>query len=110
VSRKSKMIVGIGAVLLTMTATKLTVAFVRYARVESRFSSIRDGDSRDSVISKLGKPNYYRGRCGVIHVPLKNCSLEFVYSHPFAPMIPEYQIISFSMDDHVIEAEDWKSP
>ena len=79
-------------------------------RVESRFSSIQTGDSRAAVMAKLGRPNYYEGRCGVIHVPNKNCSLEFVYSHPLAPIIPEYHIVAFSIDGRVIEADDWNSP
>ena len=110
VSRKSKIIVLIGSLVLIAVTAKLVTAFVRYARVESRFSLIQTGDSRDFVMSKLGKPNYYQGKCGVIHVPDKSCSLEFVYSHPFAPIIPEYHIISFSIDDRVIDAEDWNSP
>jgi hypothetical protein len=58
----------------------------------------------------MGKPNYYAGRCGVIHVPDKRCAVEYVYSHPFAPLVPEYYIVSFSSDDRVIEADQWDSP
>lgn len=96
--------------ILIAASAKMTVAFMRYMRVERKFSSIQTGDSRDYVMSKLGNPNYYQGRCGIIHVPDKNCSLEFVYSHPFAPIIPEYHIVAFSTDNRVIEADDWNSP
>ncbi len=109
-SRRIKVIVRIGAIVLIAAAARLSVAFVRYERAESRWSSIQNGDSRDSVMSRLGRPNYYRGKCGVIHIPDKNCSEEFVYSHPFAPIIPEYHIIAFSSDGRVIEADDWNSP
>jgi hypothetical protein len=40
----------------------------------------------------------------------KNCALEYVYSHSFAPFIPIYYIVSLSSDDHVIEADLWGSP
>jgi len=58
----------------------------------------------------MGKPNYHAGECGVIHFPSKECAVEYVYSHPFAPLVPEYKIVSFSRDDRVIEADEWDSP
>jgi hypothetical protein len=58
----------------------------------------------------MGKPNYYAGKCGEIHVPDKSCAVEYVYSHPFAPLVPQYYIVSFSQDDRVIEADEWNSP
>src|SRR4029077_6787302 len=68
------------------------------------------GDSRASVIDRMGKPNYHEGKCGVIHFPDKNCAVEYVYSHPFAPFVPEYYVpayyvVSFSPEDRVIDAE-----
>jgi hypothetical protein len=32
-----------------------------------------------------------------------------VYSHPFAPLVPEYYIVAFSPEDRVIEADEWDS-
>ncbi len=58
----------------------------------------------------MGKPNYHEEKCGVIHFPDKNCAVEYVYSHPFAPLVPEYYIVSFSPKDRVIEADEWDSP
>jgi hypothetical protein len=58
----------------------------------------------------MGKPNYYSGKCGVISIPSSDCVLEYVYSHPFAPIIPEYKVVSFSRDDRVIAAEELDSP
>jgi len=55
-------------------------------------------------------PNYHAGKCGVIHAATADCSLEYVYSHPFAPLIPEYDIVSFTADDRVKSAEVWSSP
>ena len=98
------------ACLLLFVAVRTVVAFVRYSRIEREFPTIRVGQSRGAVVTSMGKPNYYAGKCGVIHVPDKNCATEYVYSYPFAPIIPEYYIVSFSSDDRVIEADEWDSP
>ena len=109
-TRKVRFILFLGVAVLIALAIKTTVAFRRFSTVERQFESIQNGELRASVIVKLGKPNYHEGKCGVIHVPKKNCSTEYVYSHPFAPLIPDYYIVSFSSDDHVIEADRWSSP
>jgi len=96
-------------VLLILTL-RTVVAFAQFSKVERGFVSFQNGQSRSSIITKMGRPNYCSGKCGVIHYPGKSCSLEYVYSHPFAPIIPEYDIISFSSDDRVIEADKWDSP
>ena len=96
--------------LLIAVSLKAIYAFTRYSRVEHNFSSIQMGDSRASVVSKIGKPNYHSGPCGVIHFPSKTCASEYVYSHPFAPLVPEYYIVAFSADDRVVEADTWSSP
>jgi hypothetical protein len=96
-------------ILITLTV-KTLVAFRRFSNVKREFPTIQNGGSRASVIARIGKPNYYEGRCGVIHFPDKNCAHEYVYSHPFAPLIPQYYIVSFSSDGHIIEANRWDSP
>lgn len=53
-------------------------------------------NSRSSVIARMGKPNDHAGGCGIIHFPIKECAIEYVYSHSFAPLVPEYYIVSFS--------------
>ena len=108
--KRKKIIALIAAILLLVSVVRLTFAFARYAIVERRFSSVRVGDNRDSVTTRLGRANYYHGKCGVIHIPDKNCAEEFVYSHPFAPIIPEYHIVAFASDGRVIESDDWDSP
>ena len=84
--------------------------FGRFSRVERTFGSVKVGHGRKSVIDSLGTPNYYAGKCGVIHNPREDCALEYVYAHPFAPLLPDYYIISFSADDRVIQADRWVSP
>jgi hypothetical protein len=110
VSRRTRIVLVIGAAILLALALKTVYAFMRFSHVEQQFPSVQIGDSRSSVIAKMGKPNYHSGACGVIHVPDKSCATECVYSHPFAPLVPEYYIVSFSLDDRVIEADPWDSP
>jgi hypothetical protein len=110
VSRNLRIAVIIGLCLLLVFAMRTVVAFTHYAKVERAFPSVELGDARASVIGKMGKPNYHAGKCGVIHVPDTSCAVEYVYSHPFAPLVPQYYIVSFSQDDRVIEADEWDSP
>ncbi len=42
-------------------------------------------------------------------VPYKDCSYEYVYSHPFAPLVPEYYVVVFT-DDSVIHTAVLRSP
>jgi hypothetical protein len=110
VTRNRRLALIICSSAILAVAVRVTVAFGHYSREERHFPSIRSGDSRASVVAEMGMPNYYKGKCGVIHVPSKNCTLEYVYSHPFAPLIPKYHIVSFSADDRVIDTEEWDSP
>jgi hypothetical protein len=92
-------------ILFFLTA-RVVVAFARYSKLERQVAFIQIGDSRASVIARMGMPNYYSGTCGVIHFPDKKCTVEYVYSHPFAPLVPEYHIVAFSEDDRVIESDE----
>jgi|SRR5689334_22012410 len=110
ISRKARVALVLTFCILLAFGAKTLIAFGRYKRAERSSASVQIGDSRTSVIERMGKPNYHAGKCGVIHFPDKNCAVEYVYSHPFAPLVPEYYIVSFSSDDHVIEASPWSSP
>ena len=88
---------------------KTIFAFVRFGNVERKFSSIQRGESRAAVVALLGRPNYHEGKCGTISAPYKDCSYEYVYSHPFAPCIPEYYVVSFA-NDSVIDTSYLSSP
>src|SRR6476619_5506089 len=104
-------IVGLVILLLLIFAViRLAVAFTRFSQVEKASASVELGQSRTSVLTTLGRPNYHEGGCGVIHFPDKRCATEYVYSHPFAPLMPKYFIVAFSSDGRVIEAEWWTSP
>jgi|SRR5215469_10015519 len=110
ISPKVRFALIVSLCLLLVITAKTVTAFGRYAKAEKSFASVQIGDSRASVIGRMGKPNHHEGKCGVIHFPDKNCAVGYVYSHPFAPLIPEYSIVSFSPEDRVIEADEWDSP
>jgi len=110
ISRKVRVVRIVSLCLLLVIAAKTVIAFSRYAKAEKSFGSVQIGDSRESVVGRMGRPNYHEGKCGVIHFPDKNCAVEYVYSHPFAPLVPQYYIVSFSAEDRVIEADVWSSP
>jgi len=109
--RRKARIVGVIAIgVLIAISVRVVFAFRRFSTVENSFASIHVGDSRHYVLSMLGKPNYHAGACGVIHLAQKNCALEYVYSHPFAPILPDYYVVAFSPDDRAIKVEHWQSP
>jgi hypothetical protein len=113
-SRRTRIILILTASIVLVLVVRTVFAFTRYWKVERGFASVHVGEPRAAVITKIGRPNYHAGKCGVIHSPdkkhEKNCALEYVYSHSFAPFIPIYYIVSLSSDDHVIEADLWGSP
>ena len=112
VSKKNRIASIVGIVVLLILAGRVVVAFKQFTKVEREFQSIRQGQSRASVITNFGKPNYYAGKCGRMEGELvdEGCAVEYVYSHPFAPLLPDYYVVSFSVDDRVIQADHWVSP
>ena len=110
VSRRNRVLLTVGAVVTLSIGLRAAYAFSRFSQMKRQFPSVQIGDTRASVMGKMGKPNYHSGPCGVIHFPDKSCAKEYVYSHPFAPLVPEYYIVAFSSDDRVIEAPPWSSP
>jgi hypothetical protein len=109
VSRNTRIVLKIGAAILLVIAGRTVLAFVHYSKVEREFPHVQNGESRASVVTRLGRPNYHEGKCGTISAPYKDCSYEFIYSHPFAPWVPEYYVVTFS-DDSVIHTSALSSP
>jgi hypothetical protein len=109
VSRNRRIILAIAVAIAFGLVGRTALAFVRFGKVESGFPLIQDGESRASVVARLGRPNYYEGKCGALSAPYKDCSYEYVYSHPFAPWVPEYYVVVFA-DDSVIHTAVLTSP
>ena len=97
--------------LLLLIGIRGVIAFHRFSVVEQNFDSIRAGDLRESVAARFGKPNYHAGPCnGADFDPTEGCVTEYVYSHPFAPLLPDYYVVWFTSDDRVIAADHLPSP
>ncbi len=110
ISRKSKVLaVLIGSAVFT-SAARLSYSYLRYREVQRHFRRVAVGQSREEVERLLGKPNWHAGECGEILPDRGGCVTEYIYSHPFAPVLPDYYIVTFSKDDKVIEASRWSSP
>jgi hypothetical protein len=105
-----RVVVTLGVVVALLVSIRVALAFRRFGIVERDFDSVNQGDSRSFVIARLGIPNYHVGTCSADFAPPSSCATEFVYSHPFAPFLPDYYVISFSADDRVIAAERLTSP
>ncbi len=106
-SRNTYIALLFGAGVVLVLTVRTVVALIRFNKVEHEFASVQRGESRDSVTAKLGKPTF--AKCGA-GPHRNNCDEEYEYSHPFAPVVPQYLIVSFSADDKVIEAESLASP
>lgn len=85
-------------------------AFAHYATVRDEFVTVSEGQSEASVYTRLGKPSYHEGRCGVIARISTGCRVEFVYGHPFAPLTADYYIVEFDADHDVVATRHWVSP
>jgi hypothetical protein len=108
---KKLRIAGIAAVFaLVLVVLKAANSFRRFSYVERDFDSVQVGQSRAIVVAKLGKPNYHDGQCLTDLGARSDCATELVYSHPFAPWLPEYYVVELSPDGHVISAEHLISP
>jgi hypothetical protein len=99
------------AALLFLASIRGVIAFHRFSAVEQSFDAIRAGDSRETVAARFGMPNYHAGPCSSASWAYpKGCVSEYVYSRPFAPLLPDYYIVWFSSDDRVIDTEHTTSP
>jgi hypothetical protein len=96
--------------LLAIVGLRVAISFTQFHAVEKNFAQVQAGQPRSSVIDRLGKPNYHEGKCGDDFSPPPNCAQEFAYSHPFAPLDPEYFVVWFSPDGRVILTQHRESP
>jgi hypothetical protein len=99
----------IGSAMFT-AAARFSYSYLRYTTVGSRIHRVKPGATRQQVLDVLGAPNYHEGACGKIHPAHRGCATEFVYAHPFAPLLPDYYVVEFSKEGRAIEAERITSP
>jgi hypothetical protein len=107
--RKSKLIIITAGVA---ASTWIGWSIIRATVLPTRFERIAIGDSRQQVLWLLGKP-WRIEKCGE---PFGNpggnpdCTEEYLYASPYAPLIPQYWSVSFDKSGHVIEKYDYVSP
>ncbi|HTW81473.1 MAG TPA: hypothetical protein VME23_18150 [Terracidiphilus sp.] len=107
---KVKRVTLVLALIAVLLLTARTMhSFSRFHAVAERFDSVHEGQSWDSVIALLGRPNYHEGSC-LQDLSGSGCVRELVYSYPFAPLIPEYYVVDFSANDRVIWTAHLNSP
>jgi len=97
------------AAIVLLALARTVYSFLRFNSVAAKFDSVQEGQSWDSVLVVLGKPNYHEGSC-LQDLSGPRCKKELVYSHPFAPWIPEYYVIDFSADSRVTSKVNLISP
>jgi len=86
------------------------LSFRHFHVVERDFDEIQVGQTSESVIQLLGRPNYHSGACLQDLDSSTDCASELVYSYPFAPLVPEYYVVDFASDNRVIAANHLISP
>src|SRR3954471_16385577 len=98
--------------IVAVATAWLIWAIISSNLIPKRFASVAVGDSREEVFNKLGRPRRVE-RCGE---PFGNpggklgCKEDFLYSSPFAPLIPEYWSISLDREGKVIDKYHYVSP
>lgn len=98
-------------VIVLLVGARMAVAFHRFARIEREFKSVQAGQARSSVLEVLGTPNYRLGECGTLGDGAPpGCTLEYVYSYPLAPLVPNYYVVYFSANERVVDTAFLSSP
>lgn len=92
----------------------LAWAILRGKRLEKGFYEIAAGATEREVLQKLGRPKRVE-KCGEFFGPLPkeeltNCSKEYFYTSPFAPLLPEYFVFRFDVNNRVSSKSPYSSP
>jgi hypothetical protein len=108
--RKGTIFKIVGTSLILILGLRTTMNYVQWTKVQREFDSVQVGQSRLTVLGKLGKPNWGAGRCDELFAAPPGCAIQYVYGHPFSPLDPDYYVVSFSAEDRVIQAGRSSSP
>jgi hypothetical protein len=81
------------------------VAIVRDNQLSAGFDKIAAGATEQEVLQKLGRPERVE-KCGEFFGPLpkeeaEDCSREYLYASPLAPLLPQYYVVRFDAKNHV---------
>jgi hypothetical protein len=92
------------AVSMAVVVGKAANAHRRFRVVAGKFDSIRTCDTREAVITILGKPNNHDGACAKEFGPSKDCASELIYSDSSDLVGGNYYVVDFSAHGRVIAA------
>ncbi len=111
VKRPASIVVGIICTIVLGLSIWLVLGIVRQNKLDKGFSIVKTGANQFEVIQLLGRPTRI-GRCGdFFHQKAPSgCVTEYVYSASFAPLVPQYYVVSFDGTGRVLETFNWSSP
>ena len=103
----------VGCIVLA-GAIWLAWAILRHKQLEKGFDEITAGATEREVLKSLGRPKRVE-KCGEFLGPLpkeasENCSKEYFYASPFAPLLPEYFVFRFDLNNRVSSKSPYSSP
>jgi hypothetical protein len=110
--RSASIILGIICSIVLGLSIWLILGIVRQEKLDKGFSKVKTGATQLEVIRLLGRPTRI-GRCGDFfhqQATPTGCVSEYVYSASFAPLVPQYYVVSFDDTGRVLEATNWSSP
>jgi hypothetical protein len=89
-------------------------AILRDKRLARDFEKVETGTTESEVVVTLGKPKRIE-KCGefmgqLTEAELKDCSKEYFYASPFAPLMPEYYVVRFDANSRVSRTVPYMSP
>jgi hypothetical protein len=103
----------VGSIVLATTAW-IVWAILRDTRLARDFEKVETGATESEVIVTLGKPTRIE-KCGEFLGPLpeaelEDCSKEYLYASPFAPLDPKYYVVRFDRHNRVSRTVPYMSP
>lgn len=99
--------IGIGlAMLVSVTGIRNAI---RVRTIEREFPSVKVGDSIAAVQRRLGDPGRVE-QCGFLASTPPGCAHEYIYTHPYAPVVPESWVVWVSRGGSVLAADRLTSP
>ena len=100
-----KIVLSLLGVLVVLAA--ITFGTLISARHKERaFAALHTGDSKTHVLNTMGQPKQI-WPCTEHPKPPGNCATEFVYAHALAPAVPEYWVVRFDTNGHVLQTALW---
>lgn len=109
--RPASIIVGIICGIVLGFGIWLVLGIIRQDKLDKGFGEVKTGATQSEVVQLLGKPTRIDGCGDFFHQRTPTgCVSEYVYSASFAPLVPQYYVVSFDEAGRVLETFNWSSP